>query len=89
MAEEKGYRTLRLAEEHVAEIAYRPRKCRETFRLIVLRKRIRVTQGQLRLEDEIRYFFYVTNGGATRLGSAAVVRESKARCHPENLFEQV
>lgn len=89
VAEEKGYRTLRLEEEHVAEVAYSPRRCQETYRLIVLRKKIRVTQGQLRLEDEIRYFFYVTNVSATRLGPAAVVRESNARCHQENLIEQL
>jgi len=86
---EKGYRTLRLAEEHVAEMPYRPRKCRTSYRLIVLRKRIRVSEGQLRLEDEIRYFFYVTNVAVPRLGTAAVVHESNARCHQENLIEQL
>ncbi len=89
VAREKGYRTLTLTQEHVAEIAYSPRRCQKTYRLIVLRKRIRVTQGQLRIEDEIRYFFYVTNVAATRLDTAAVVRESNARCHQENLIEQL
>lgn len=61
MVREKGYRPLTLEEEWVAEMPYRPRKAKRTYRLIVLRKRIRVTEGQLRLTDEIRYFFHVTN----------------------------
>jgi len=89
VTEEKGYRTLTLEVEHVAEIPYSPSKCKETYRLVILRKRIRVSKGQLRLEDEIRYFFYVTNVAATRLGTAAVVRESNARCQQENLIEQL
>lgn len=86
---EKGYRTLTLEKEWVAEMPYRPRKAKKEYRLIVLRKRIRVTQGQLRLTDEVRYFFYVTNIVAKQLNAAAVVRENNARCHQENLIEQL
>lgn len=39
---EKGYRNLTLEEEHVAEMEYRPRKAKKTYRIIVLRKRIQV-----------------------------------------------
>jgi hypothetical protein len=87
--EQRGYKHLELAHEHVAEIDYRPRKCKTTYRLVILRKRIEVTQGQLRLADEIRYFFYVTNLGKAQMDSAAVVRENNARCHQENLIEQL
>jgi len=86
---EKGYRTMKLEKEWVAEMPYRPRKAKQTYRLIVLRKRIRVTRGQLRLDDEIRYFFYVTNVDAAQMAAAAVVRENNARCHQENLIEQL
>ena len=55
----------------------------------MLRKKIKVTKGQLRLGDEIQYFFYITNIVRTRMGAAAVVRESNARCHQENLIEQL
>jgi hypothetical protein len=85
----KGFRNLTLEQEDVAELAYRPRACRQPYRLIVLRKRIRVTEGQLRLADEIRYFFYVTNVAASEMGPRAVVRESNARCQQENLIEQL
>ena len=87
--ERRGFEHLELAHEHVAEIEYRPRKCKTTYRLVILRKRIEVTRGQLRLADEIRYFFYVTNIDPGELDAAAVVRENNARCHQENLIEQL
>jgi hypothetical protein len=89
VVERREYRDLTLAEEHTAEIEYRPRKAQQTYRMVILRKRIRVRQGQLLLDDEIRYFFYVTNVVKRRLGTAAVVRENNARCHQENLIEQL
>lgn len=87
--EQRGFRNLELEHEHVAEIEYRPSKCQRSYRLVILRKRIQVTEGQLRLADEIRYFFYITNIPREHLGTAAVVRENNARCHQENLIEQL
>jgi Transposase DDE domain group 1 len=89
ITELRGFRDLALTHEHVTELEYRPRKCRRTYRLVVLRKRIKVTEGQLRLTDEIRYFFYVTNIPGEQMNPAAVVRENNARCHQENLIEQL
>lgn len=86
---QRGFRDLDLEREHVAEIDYRPSKCHRTYRLVILRKRIKVTEGQLRLEDEIRYFFYITNLPRESFGKAAVVRESNLRCNQENLIEQL
>ncbi|MGH2609192.1 MAG: IS1380 family transposase [Tepidiformaceae bacterium] len=87
--EQRGFRDLALAAEDVAEMEYRPAKAGGIYRLIALRKRLRVRQGQLELADEIRYFFYVTNLPRERMGTAAVVRENNARCHQENLIEQL
>lgn len=85
----REFRNLVLEEEHVAEIDYTPSKSTGTYRLIVLRKRIRVTKGQLRLQDDVRYFFYVTNLDAKDMARSAVVRDSNARCDQENLIEQL
>lgn len=87
--EERGFKTLSLVHEDVAEMPYRPSRAQGTYRMIALRKRIQVTEGQLRLEDQIRYFFYVTNIPAEQMDPAAVVRENNARCHQENLIEQL
>lgn len=84
----RGFRDLNLAEEHVAEVDYQPKKARKSYRMIILRKRIRVREGQLLLGDEIRYFFYVTNL-PKRFAPAHVVRENNARCNQENLVEQL
>lgn len=89
IVDERGFKKLALAAEHVAELEYKPSKAKKTYRLIVLRKRIHVTQGQMNLEDEIRYFFYVTNIPAKEMTPAQVVRENNARCHQENLIEQL
>ena len=86
---ERGFKNLTLVAEHVAELPYTPSKATGQYRLIVLRKRIRVTQGQLELGDQIRYFFYVTNIPASRMRADRVVRENNARCHQENLIEQL
>jgi hypothetical protein len=87
--ESREFRDMTLEQEEITEIEYRPKKAQGRYRLIILRKRIRVTQGQLRLADEIRYFFYVTNIPKRQMGTAGVVRENNARCHQENLIEQL
>lgn len=86
---EREYKNYRLVNEDVAEIPYSPRCARGTYRMIIVRKRINVEQGQQKLEDEIRYFFYVTNVSENDLKTEEVVFESNARCHQENLIEQL
>jgi hypothetical protein len=54
---EKGYRNIRLLREHVAEFPYQPTKCKRPYRVIVLRKSLSVEEGQVRLWDDVRYFF--------------------------------
>jgi len=84
---EKGYRNLKLNKEHVAEFSYRPSKCSQSYRMVVLRKSISVEEGQVRLWDDIRYFFYITN--IEQMSPAEVVFFCNERCHQENLIEQL
>jgi hypothetical protein len=86
---ERGYEKLILEAEHVAEIAYRPQKCRRAYRLIILRKTIRVERGQQHLFDQIRYLFYITNVDDDVLTPSEVVAEANDRCNQENLIEQL
>lgn len=88
VVEQKQYREMTLEQEHVAELEHQPSKCKRPYRLIVVRKTIRVTKGQARLEDEVRYHFYITNLPPS-YSAADVVRENNARCHQENLIEQL
>jgi hypothetical protein len=84
---EKGYRNIRLQREHVAEFSYRPGKCKRSYRVVVLRKSLSVEEGQVRLFDDVRYFFYITN--LIGLSGAEVVWFCNERCNQENLIEQL
>jgi hypothetical protein len=84
---EKGYRNMKLQKEHVAEFDYTPVKCGRSYRMVVLRKSISVEKGQIRLWDEVRYFFYITN--IKDKAPAEVVFFCNERCNQENLIEQL
>lgn len=84
---EREFKHQELIEEFVAEVAYRPDACRRDYRLVILKKIIKVTQGQLELFDQVRYFFYITN--ATELSTAAVVYRANDRCDHENDLDQL
>jgi hypothetical protein len=81
------YENLRLQCEHVAEIEYRPSKCKHTYRLIILRKNLTREKGERRLFDEVRYFFYITN--RRDLTTEEVVHFCNDRANQENLIEQL
>ncbi|MCP5116191.1 MAG: IS1380 family transposase, partial [bacterium] len=83
----KDYKNIKLQREQVASFAYRPTACEQTYRVVVLRKDLAVEQGQLRLFDDVRYFFYITNLPAA--SPAEVVFEANGRCNQENLLEQL
>ena len=84
---ERGYVNNRLNHEDVAEYEYRPTKCRKTYRMVVVRKNISKTRGELTLVDEVRYFFYITT--RRDLSAARVVRLANARCDQENVVAQL
>lgn len=84
---ERNFKNLRLAAEHVAEIDYRPVKCRRSYRLIITRKKIDVERGQEKLWDEFRYFFHITNDRQTPANE--LVFQANGRCDQENLIEQL
>ncbi len=84
---EKGYRNIRLQREHVAEFDYRPTKCKRSYRVVVLRKSLSVEKGQVRLFEDVRYFFYISN--ITDLSATEVVWFCNDRCNQENLIEQL
>ena len=48
---ERGYANNRLDHEDVAEYEYSPAKCRETYRMVVVRKNISKSKGELTLVD--------------------------------------
>jgi hypothetical protein len=83
----KGFKNFILQWEDVAEFEHRPDRCRQSYRMIVLRKRISVEMGQDKLFEEYRYFFYITNDRTST--AEQVVFTANDRCDQENLIEQL
>jgi hypothetical protein len=83
----RGFENLRLRSEEVAEFNYRPTACRKTYRMVVVRKNITREKGEVRLFDEIRYFFYITNDWVSE--APEVVFAANDRCDQENLLAQL
>ena len=84
---QREFENLRLVGEEVAEFEYRPAACKKTYRMIVVKKYIDVSQGQTVLFHDYRYFFYLTNDW--ELSPAEVVFEANDRCDQENLHAQL
>jgi len=84
---EKKFKNFVLQWEDVAEFTHRPDLCKASYRMIVLRKKIFVEQGQEKLFEEYRYFFYITNDFTST--AEQVVFEANDRCDQENLIAQL
>jgi len=84
---ERGYKNFILQWEDVAEFDYQPTRCRRSYRMIALRKRIAVERGQERLFEEYRYFLYLTNDRDRP--AEEIVFSANDRCDQENLIEQL
>src|ERR1700734_3946703 len=66
---------------------YRPTACRKTYRLVVVRKNLTVEKGEIRLFDDYRYFFYLTNDWDRP--ATEIVFDANQRCNQENLHAQL
>jgi len=84
---ERGFKTLKLIGEELAEFDYRPVACEKAYRMIVLRKKLIVEKGQLWLFEPDRFFFYITNDRTTP--ASEVVFLANDRCDQENLIAQL
>ena len=87
VVKQREFDTLRLQSEEVAEFNYRPTACRQVYRMVVVRKNITKEKGELRLCDEIRYFFYITNDWVSEPDE--IVFGANDRCNQENLLAQL
>lgn len=86
VVEARQFTDIRLAEEYVAEFSYRPSKCQKEYRVIVLWKDLEVHEGQRKLFDASKCFFYITNDRES--SPAEIVFDANNRCNQENLIEQ-
>jgi hypothetical protein len=83
----RKFETIHLLEEMIAEIGYRPGACKKSYRMVVLRKRLGIDKGGVRLREEYRYFFYLTNDRTSP--AEEIVFQANDRCDQENLIAQL
>lgn len=88
IVEERGYKNRRLAAEWFTEVPYSPCKCQKTYRLVILRKKVNVTE-QGRLFEDYRYFFYLSNLPKDQYSSEQIIYQSNHRCDQENVIAQL
>jgi hypothetical protein len=87
IVEERGFTDIRLRGEDVAEFDYRPRACKKTYRIVVVRKDLEILEGNRLLFDRYDYFFYITND--RRRSANRIVLEANQRCAQEKLIGEL
>ncbi len=87
VVERRKFKNIKTECEHVAEFEYRPGNCQKPYRMIVLRKTIKVLKGQCQLFDDIRYFFYITNDDKKSMEQ--LIQFYRDRADHENDIEQL
>ena len=86
VVKDRKFKNIRLVDEYVAEFTYRPTLCKKSYRVVVVWKDLEVTEGQEKLFDDSKCFFYITNDGDA--SAAEIVFEANDRCNQENLIAQ-
>lgn len=88
IVEQRGFKDIQLVDEEVAEREYRPTACRHTYRLVIVRKNLKISEPkQGRLFDDYRYFFYITNDREST--PQEIVFSANDRCQQENVIAQL
>jgi hypothetical protein len=88
IVEQRGFKDIRLVDEDVSEMPYRPHACRQTYRLIIVRKNLEVREPRQRqLFEDYRYFFYLTNDWESP--AQEIVFTANDRCQQENVLAQL
>src|SRR5262245_52111225 len=83
----RGFETIHTLEEMVAEFDYRPTACGRTYRVVVLRKRLGIDRRGVRVREEYRSFFFITNDRAA--AADELVFRANDRCDQENVIAQL
>jgi hypothetical protein len=86
IVEQRGFKDIRLVDEEVAERPYRPTACRTTYRLVIVRKNLEVSEQGVLFAD-YRYFLYLTNDW--RSTPEQIVFSANQRCQQENVLAQL
>lgn len=88
-ARRRKKKDLLLKEQWIAELPYKPARSAGTFRLLIRRQRIEVSDKQGQLFDQWRYRFAITNLPAAEYSAEDAMDLTYERCDQENLIEQL
>jgi hypothetical protein len=83
----RKYKKIQTESEYLAEFSYQPGKCKKSYRMIVLKKKIKVIRGEVPLFNDDRYFFYITND--ENRSARQIVEFYRDRADHENDIEQL
>jgi hypothetical protein len=86
IVEEREFKNIKLCQEYVAVFDYSPTLCHKAYRVVVVWKDLEVSEGQQKLFDDSRCFFYITN--IWESSPAQIVFKANDRCDQENLIQQ-
>ena len=86
VVEARQFKNIQLVNEYVAEFKYSPTWCRKTYRVVVVWKDLEVSEGQKKLFDDSRCFFYITNDW--QASAEEIVFDAHGRSNQENLVQQ-
>ena len=87
VVKKRKFKKIQTEAEHYCHFTYQPGKCKKTYRMIVLRKRLKVVKGEMNLFDDVRYFFYITNDW--KRSTAEMIQFYRNRADHENDIEQL
>ena len=74
-------------EVYVGEFFYTPLKCKKKYRVIVCKKELDIMEGQLRMFEDVKYFFYITN--IKDQSAKELLNFMHGRANHENKIEQL
>lgn len=87
IVKKRKFKKMQTEAEHYCDFAYQPGKCKKSYRMIILRKTLKVLRGEMDLFDDIRYFFYITNDW--KRSTADMIQFYRNRSDHENDIEQL
>ena len=84
---DREYSRKTTVKEEFIEFPYSPDKCKETYNMIALKKKIDVYKGDKVTGSEDKYFFYITND--PNLNPLEIIKNSNDRCNQENTIGDI
>ena len=87
IVKKRKFKKIQTEAEHYCDFIYQPANCSKSYRMIILRKTLKVLRGEMDLFDDVRYFFYITNDW--KRSTAEMIQFYRDRSDHENDIDQL